>query len=109
MWPKRKDTNFKPDVTIRNPYYTGDPYTLDKPEFALKRHKKHIEELKSFKLQGNTVVVWSKGGRPWALEVIKALELEAFVDHVLQKPDILYDDEHHKYWFPMLPRWRKDE
>jgi len=103
MWPKRKDPTFISDVVIEDPYEPPKQY-------ALKKHERHIQELKDFAAKPKTkVVVWSKGGKPWAEEVIKVLGLEQYVSHIIQKPDTIYDDEHQKYWFPMSPRWRKDE
>ena len=103
IWPPRKDRGFVSDIVIDDPYEPPKRY-------ALKKHIRHIEELKEFKTNPKCkVVIWSRGGKPWAEEVIKALGLEAYVDFIIQKPDITYDDEHQKFWFPMTPRWRKDE
>lgn len=55
-------------------------------------HVKHIEKLKELKGKGCTVVVWSQGGSDWAHAVVKALQLEEFVDLVIEKPIIYYDD-----------------
>lgn len=55
-------------------------------------HKKHIELLKSRKEKGDTIVVWSAGGYDWAEAVVKALEIEEFVDIVMSKPFYVIDD-----------------
>lgn len=58
----------------------------------LKPHMAHIDLLKKYKGRGLTVVVWSAGGYKWAEAVVKALELEAFVDYVMTKPSKIVDD-----------------
>ena len=55
-------------------------------------HKPHIELLKSFKVRGQFVVVWSQGGYQWAREVVKHLGLEEYVDLVMSKPKWIVDD-----------------
>lgn len=53
----------------------------------------HVEQLKCHAARGHTVIVWSKGGEPWAKAVVKALNLEQFVTVCLEKPRWFYDDE----------------
>jgi len=55
-------------------------------------HKVHIELLKRYKAKGKTVIVWSQSGNEWAAAVIKALDLEEFVDYVFTKPEKYVDD-----------------
>jgi hypothetical protein len=55
-------------------------------------HKKHIDQLKAHKARGHTIVVWSQGGDKWAEAVVKALNLEEYVDLVIEKPQWYYDD-----------------
>ena len=54
---------------------------------------KHIERIKMHKFWGNGVVVWSKSGYSFALEVVKALGIEKYVDVVCAKPSWYYDDK----------------
>lgn len=61
-------------------------------------HNKHIDALKNLKIQGNRIVVWSQGGSDWAEVVVKALKLEAYVDIVLCKPKLYYDDLDFHSW-----------
>lgn len=49
---------------------------------------------------GHIVVVWSAGGVEWATSVIKALNIEKYVDVVLTKPDWYYDDQDADHWLP---------
>lgn len=55
-------------------------------------HKAHIDQLKKHKARNHQVEVWSAGGADWAKSVIKALQLEEFVDIVGPKPSWCYDD-----------------
>lgn len=68
----------------------------------------HVEELKNQKMTGNTVVVWSAGGAEWAATVIKALNLEEYVDVCLTKPDFYYDDKDVQDWFPRKRFYHKE-
>ena len=55
-------------------------------------HQHHIKLLKSFKVRGQFVVVWSQGGYQWAREVVKCLGLTEYVDLVMTKPKWIVDD-----------------
>lgn len=58
-------------------------------------HKAHIQYLIDSKIKNkNTVVVWSAGGWQWAEAVVKALDLEQYVDAVMEKPIRYVDDLH---------------
>jgi predicted phosphatase len=67
-----------------------DPY--DNSINYLKPHTKHVELLRKYKGRGMTIVVWSAAGYKWALEAVKALELEDIVDYVQTKPTKWIDD-----------------
>jgi hypothetical protein len=71
-------------------------------------HRKHIEQLKKHKMRGHTIVVWSAGGYDWAAAVVKALQLENFVDLVISKPIWCYDDLQPNEFIPK-PQYMKDE
>jgi len=60
----------------------------------------HIEELILQKKSGTHIVVWSAGGSKWAEAVVKALEIEEYVDAILTKPDRIYDDKNPEEWMP---------
>ncbi len=56
-------------------------------------HKAHIAHLKNAKkLDKATIIVWSQGGWEWAKQVVEKLELEAYVDAVMTKPQYYIDD-----------------
>ena len=63
----------------------GFPETAAINEFAL-------EHLKKMKRRGYAVVVWSAGGSDWAEAVVKALDIEEYVDLVMPKIDDHLDD-----------------
>ena len=55
-------------------------------------HEKHIAALIEHKKKGYNIVVWSQSGSEWAESVIKKLNLTKYVDVVLSKPYMYYDD-----------------
>lgn len=52
----------------------------------------HVKLLKSWKERGYFVTVWSHNGWQHALNVVKCLELEKFVDEIRTKPVKHVDD-----------------
>ena len=63
-------------------------------------HLRHIELLKKHKARGYIVNVWSGGGYKWAASVIRALELQDYVDNVGSKPIKYVDDLPCQEWMP---------
>jgi len=57
-----------------------------------------VEELKRQKESGRYVVVWSDSGADWAEAIVKALEIEDYVDLVMAKPTVYYDDKDSSEW-----------
>ena len=53
---------------------------------------KNIDSLKKHAARGHTIIVWSAGGSDWAEDVVKALQLEEYVDIIIPKPSWFYDD-----------------
>lgn len=51
-----------------------------------------INSLRQAKLRGHYVIVHSQGGEDWAELVVKALNLEDFVDEINTKPKWCHDD-----------------
>lgn len=66
--------------------------TLDGITGNFNVHKKHVEALKKHKIRGHTIIIWSAGGSDWGEAVVKALQLEQYVDIIMPKPDWIYDD-----------------
>jgi predicted phosphatase len=48
--------------------------------------------------RGSHVVVWSRGGWEWATNVVRALNLEKYVDLVMTKPLVYFDDIEVQEW-----------
>ena len=67
----------------------------------------HINELILQKKSGTSIIVWSAGGVKWAEAVVKALELEEYVDAILTKPDRIYDDKDSSEWMPKRRYFKK--
>jgi FMN phosphatase YigB (HAD superfamily) len=61
-------------------------------------HERHIEFLRDLKCQGCTIMVWSHGGHKWAAEVLKVLDIEMYVDYVMDKPNFYIDDLDASKW-----------
>lgn len=74
-----------------NPAYVINPYYGESERLA--PHKGHIKVLKERKARGSTIVVWSAGGYKWAEAVVKALNLEEYVDLCMTKPHAYVDDK----------------
>ena len=73
-------------------------------------HKKHIEQLKKHKARDHRIIVWSAGGYAWAEAVVKALELDSYVDVVMTKFQWYYDDLKSEEFMPEINRvYYKDE
>lgn len=70
--------------------YITDPY--DNKTVELRAHAGHIKVLKDRKARGAHVTVWSAGGYKWAEAVVRALNLEEYVDVVSSKPFMYIDD-----------------
>ena len=84
MWDEDFTIYKKGDVEIECPH--DGHVTYHRP------HKRHIGFLKKQKAKGYTVVVWSAGGTAWAEAVVKALNIQEYVDIVMSKPIKWVDD-----------------
>lgn len=81
--------------------------------YRLVPHQKHIDKLKEHKAEGFSIVVWSAGGKEWAEEVVKVLNLGTYVDTIISKPTYYYDDltsprflhEHKRIYYPFGSDW----
>lgn len=51
-----------------------------------------IDFLKSLKVQGYTIIVWSAASGNWASRVVEALQLEDYVDLTCDKLELAVDD-----------------
>lgn len=69
-----------------------NPLNINIDGLICRPHKKHIQLLKRLKAIGWNVVVWSQGGADHAANVVKHLKLEKYVDVVMSKPEVIFDD-----------------
>lgn len=67
-----------------------------------------IETIKKLSRIGYNIIVWSAGGYEWASAVVSALELTSFVDIVMSKPEMYFDDIHCTEWMGEWNRVQKD-
>lgn len=74
----------------KNEFTVTDPDTGTKHRVV--PHKRHIDYLKKSMGRGRFVVVWSANGYAWADAVIKKLGLELYVNQVMTKPTVYFDD-----------------
>lgn len=69
-------------------------------ERFVRPHLEHIAFLKSLKSRGYHITVWSGNGYAWCQTIIKALELESYVDECSTKPFKVVDDKPVTDWMP---------
>jgi hypothetical protein len=67
------------------------PY--DNKPYSFLVHHRHVDFLKREKAKGSYIIVWSRSEGPWAEVVVKALNLEAYVDLAISKPVKCLDDK----------------
>ena len=84
----------------------AEQITIKLNGFEMLRHviQSNVDEIVLQKMSGCHVVIWSASGSQWAEAVIKALELEDYVDVVVSKPYHYYDDKDAKCWMPAQRR-----
>jgi hypothetical protein len=86
------------DETILNwsyPIDSKDLITICNEEGQCRQFQPHynnINFLKSLKVQGYTIIVWSTASGKWATKVVKALGLEDYVDATSDKLEFAVDD-----------------
>lgn len=61
-------------------------------------NKAMVRLLKEEKHRGGYVIVWSRSGNEWASNVVEALGLEKYVDLVMSKPVVYFDDTPVQDW-----------
>jgi hypothetical protein len=59
-------------------------------EYLVNRH--NLMHLMKLSTRGHGIIVWSAGGSDWAEAVVKALNIEEYVDVVAPKPTYYIDD-----------------
>lgn len=91
--PLSKKEYFKGIKAVKVP----DPLTPGK-FIRMQAHEPMIRLLKEEKHKGSFVIVWSRGGSAWAGSVVEALNLEAYVDLIMSKPLVYFDDLSIEKW-----------
>lgn len=86
----RRKLALRGDIAVENPY-TGD-IVYFKPHYA------HMDLLKEMSGRGRFIIVWTQSGRKWAEVIVKALELEPFIDIIMTKPLGIIDDLPAEHW-----------
>lgn len=81
-----------------NEFHNNTPYGRFELEYGneicyFKPYYSHIRFLKHCKQRGDFIIVWSQNGVEWAEKVVKALNLEKYVDVVMAKPTRHVDDK----------------
>lgn len=78
------------DASTEGAFNVVCPYT--EADTWLIPDRDHIRLLKKNSAIGTAILVWSHGGIRWAEAVIKALELESYVDAIVPKLERYVDD-----------------
>lgn len=65
---------------------------------SYQKNQNNIDELVLAKNRGATIVVWSGSGWQWAEKVVKALNIEDYVDYIQCKPQWIFDDQDPNEW-----------
>lgn len=86
--PKYHDLSFS--VKVEDPLGISPIY--------VEAHHTMIRLLKEEHQRGACIKVWSRGGWEWAQNVIIALKLENYVDEVMDKPMVYFDDVPIEQW-----------
>ena len=84
MWDDAFSKREHDKVDIRRPY--------DGSWSAHRIHYRHVRFLEKLKARGYSIIVWSAAGTYWAEAVVKALNLEEYVDFATSKPIKVIDD-----------------
>lgn len=63
-------------------------------------NQRMVDKLIDHYCKRDSVLVWSLSGAKWAKEVVKALQLETYVDVICAKPIAIYDDNSPRSWLP---------
>lgn len=61
-------------------------------------HEPMVRLVKEESHRGSFIVIWSRGGHEWATSVIKALDLQNYVNIVMSKPMVYFDDTPIEKW-----------
>lgn len=98
------DIDIDDTLIMHNVSEPGEKITLDfyGEDVTFNVHNEHVKLLKNYKARGFTIFVWSGNGYEHAEKVIKALNLEDYVDYVRTKPYRIIDDSEANNWAPRI-------
>lgn len=87
------------DFTNICPLETVEVYDpLSGSNIKLRKNLPMIRLLKEEHARGTFTLVWSRGGYQWASDIIEALGLTDYVDLVMTKPLVYFDDINIEDW-----------
>jgi hypothetical protein len=92
FWELEMDFRHKPEEEFEDRVYIKDPH-IENLWVVARPHSRMINYLKRKSSQGFHITVWSASGNAWAEAVIRALELERFVNIIMAKPQTCWDDK----------------
>jgi hypothetical protein len=96
IWVDVDDTLVLHKVSEYEYIYVTDP--LGGQDIKVTPHTAMIRLLKEEKARGAHIIVHSRGGWQWALNVVEALSLQQFVDEVKTKALVYFDDKPVDEW-----------
>jgi len=73
----------------RTAFFDVDGTLLDHKDIP---NESVVQQLIERKKAGYAIIVWSAGGPDWAERAVKLLHLEVYVDYILDKPTVCFDD-----------------
>lgn len=85
--------------TTHNGIYVSVKDPLDSERYVtVLVNKAMVRIMKEEKQRGGYILVWSRSGWEWAQNVIQALKLEEYVDQIISKPTVYFDDTPIQDW-----------
>lgn len=79
------------------------------PDLRITVNEAELVRLKALKAIGYYVIVWSRSGYKWCEWVVKYLELQKYVDLIMEKPLFMIDDQPVESWTKVLLPRKKGE
>lgn len=85
------------------PDFKGSTYvkvhdTVTDGSIRLMVNEPMVRLLKEEAMRGAYILVWSRGGHEWANAVLEALEIKKYVDLIMSKPMVYFDDKPVSEW-----------
>lgn len=90
IYPNAPGTEDMPNTLIYDP--------VDQKYIELKYNPNMVRLLREEHERGSYIIVWSRSGWKWAKNAVIALGLEAYVNKVMSKPIVYFDDTEIQDW-----------